>query len=331
MSAPLTLVTCTRNPDPEHFRRVLAGVAALARPAGRDVEYLVIDSTSEPPVASRAEVGAFLAGAPWARVIRAPAPGLAAARSAAIDASAGELLVWIDDDNVPAPDYLAQVVRVAGEHPEASVWGAGTIVVEFTGPVPAWVERELRPTFQERAHGRDEFGRATTWMPYFPVGSGLVTRRAAALRWARAVREGSYSLTGRTGRQLTAGDDAQMILGAVAAGESVGVAAGMRLTHLIPPARCAMPYLQRLEFGLSGSIRVARAECFPDDPSPRSIEGLGALAAARATLSRLRRSGTRAARLELARHLGALSGTLQTTNRPEPIWLRAAIAALGLR
>ena len=41
--------------------------------------------------------------------------------------------------------------------------------------------------------------------------------------------------------------------------------------------------------------------------------------------------GPRFARFELARRLGALAGTLQTMNRPEPVWLRAAIGAFGLR
>ena len=140
MSATLTLITCTRNPDPNSFRRVLAGVAALERPADHDIEYLVIDSTSEPPVASREAVREFLGRSPWARVIRSPAPGLAAARRAGIEASKGALIVWFDDDNVPAPDYLAHVVRTAAERPTVSVWGAGAIDVEFTSPVPAWAE-----------------------------------------------------------------------------------------------------------------------------------------------------------------------------------------------
>lgn len=331
MSATLTVATSTRNPTPEIFRRVLESVAALRWPTGLAIEYLITDSTSEPPLSSRPEVVEFLVRHPWCRLIRATDPGVAAARRSAVESSTGELIVWIDDDNVPAVDYLEQVIATAAAWPEVTVWGAGTIDVEFTGAVPHWAGRELRPTFQERKHGRDEFGRATNWTTFFPFGTGLVTRRAAIERWAAATREGRYSLTGRTGARLSAGEDAQIIFGAVAAGESVGVAAGQRLTHLIPARRCTMAYLTRLEFGLSGSIRVARAECFPGDPDPRSLEGLGAARTLRATISRWRRDGTRAARLEAARQLGALSGTLQTTNRPEPLWLRAAIIALSLR
>ena len=216
-----------------------------------------------------------------------------------------------------------------------TVWGAGTIVVEFTSPVPHWVERVMRPFFQEREHGHDESGTSREWAPYFPVGSGLVARRSAIERWAAATEAGRYTLTGRSGARLSAGDDAQIIFGAIAAGEQVGVAAAQELVHLIPAFRCETAYLARLEFGLSESLRVARAECFADDPAMRRTDDLGLVRALRATLVALRshglRDGPRFARFELARRLGALAGTLRTMNRPEPVWLRAVIGVLGLR
>ena len=331
----ISILTCTRNPAKDTLRRVVQGIEALAVPVGWDREYILVDSASDPPLTDRAEDPLYTSRNPWARMVRAAEPGLATARRLALTESTGELLVWFDDDNVPAPDYLEQVVRFAAAYPEVTVWGAGTIVVEFTSTVPDWVERDLPPFFQEREHGRDEVGSSRAWAPYFPVGSGLVTRRAAMLRWAAATAAGRYTLTGRSGVRLTAGDDAQIIFGAVAAGEQVGVAAGQRLQHLIPAFRCTADYLARLEFGLSASLRVARAECFPDDPVVRRTDDLGLLSATRSALVALRthgrREGPRYARFELARRLGALAGTLQTMHRPEPVWLRAAIGALRLR
>ncbi len=331
----ISIITCTRDPDPDTLRRVLVGIEALHVPAGWDREFILVDSASEHPLSERAEEKLYTSREPWARIVRAAEPGLSTARRLGLRESKGELLVWFDDDNDPAPGYLEDAVRFADAYPEVTVWGAGTIVVEFTSAVPHWVERVMRPFFQERQHWRDEFGRTTSWAPYFPVGSGLVTRRAAIARWAEATEAGRYTLTGRHGARLTAGDDAQIIFGAIAAGEQVGVSAGQRLTHLIPAFRCESGYLARLEFGLSASLRVARAECFPGDPAVRRTDDLGMLDAARAALKSVRSHGVvdgpRFARFELARRLGALAGTLQTMNRPEPVWLRAAIGALGLR
>jgi glycosyltransferase involved in cell wall biosynthesis len=334
----ITIITCTRNPDPDALRRVLVGIEALRVPDGWTREFILVDSASTHPLAERAEEKLYTSREPWARIVRCDEPGLSLARRAGIAAAAGDLLVWFDDDNVPEPDYLLHVARVAAAHPEVTVWGAGTIVVEYTGRVPHWIERDMRPFFQERAHGRDEFGRATTWMPYFPVGSGLVTRRGAAERWAEGAASGRYSLTGRRGDALAAGDDAQIIFGAVAAGEQVGVVARQALLHLIPPERCTGEYLARMEFGISASLRIARAECFPEEAARERAEGhadLSLIAAARAALKALPAHGVvdgpRHARLEVARRLGALAGACASEGRPEPEWLRAAVAMLGLR
>ncbi len=329
----LSIVTCTRDPAPDSLRRVLVGIEALRVPAGWSREFILVDSASRHPLAARAELQVFTQREPWARIVRCDEPGLATARRAGIAASTGDPLVWLDDDNVPDPAYLEHAVATAAAHADVSVWGAGTIDVEFTGPVPAWVEREMRPMFQQRAHGRDEFGASTHWAPYFPVGSGLVTRRHAAERWSAATTSGRYSLTGRRGDALAAGDDAQIIFGAVAAGERVGVVARQALRHLIPPSRCTGEYLARMEFGISASLRVARAECFPAEATPR--DDLSLVKAARAALRTLPAhglvDGPRHARLEVARRLGAIAGARQCEGRPEPEWLRAAIAMLGLR
>ena len=39
-------------------------------------------------------------------------------------------IVYVDDDNLLAPDYLAEVVRIAREWPELGAWG-GHIEAEF--------------------------------------------------------------------------------------------------------------------------------------------------------------------------------------------------------
>jgi hypothetical protein len=72
--------------------------------------------------------------------------------------------------------------------------------------------------------------------------------------------------------------------------------------------------LRRLEYSLAASLRVARAECFPDDVSPGSFEGLGLARALRAVLVRLRDAGWREAVLEGARRLGARCGAREAAS-----------------
>lgn len=308
MPPSLSLITCTRDPRADLLARVLAAVAGLKAPPGEVVEHLLIDSASDPPLAARPDLRDHVDRHPGTRIIRADAPGHALARRIGVREAAGRLLIWFDDDNVPAPAYLEQAVATERAHPDVTVWGAGRISVEFVDAVPAWVERTQRATFQERAHPRDEYGSSRAWASFFPVGSGMVTRREAMQRWAEATDAGRYTLAGRRAGSLGSGDDAQIIFGAIADGGLVGVSAAMALTHLIPASRGTLRYLARLEYALAASLRVARAECFPDDPSPASPEGLGSIRASRAVVARLVRDGGRAAILEAARRLGARRG-----------------------
>lgn len=328
----LSLVTCTRNPDPERLARVLGAVEALRVPVGWEREYLVVDSASDHPLAVGDPLGSFCARNVWARVLRTELPGLAAARRAALGVVTGDPIVWIDDDNVLDAGYLEGAVEVADSRPGVSVWGAGVITVEFTGGAPAWVERTQRAAFQERTTSADAFGISTRWEAYFPVGSGLVTRRAAMDRWLAEVVAGRASLTGRRGASLSSGDDAQIIFGAVAAGAQVGVASAMRLTHLIPWPRTRLRHLTRLEFAIAESLRVARAECFPSSIDVREPLAMASRTRVlRSAASAAKHGGPRAGLIALARALGAASGVLRTHDRPEPGWLRAAVSALRLR
>lgn len=328
----LSLVTCTRNPDPKRLQRVLEAVDRLRVPGGCERDYLVVDSASDHPVARMPVMEAFCVGRPWVRAFRTELPGLATARRLALGIITGDPIIWVDDDNLLDVAYLESVVEVATARPAAGVWGAGHIHVEFPEGVEAWVDRTQRATFQERDLAADQFGGSKEWEPFFPVGSGLVTRRSAMDRWLAELLAGRASLTGRRGAALSSGDDAQIIFGAVAGGWEVGVVAAQRLTHVIPRARTTMRYLMRLEFALAESVRVARAECFPgDELALDSLHAAALRPVSRRSVAAALKSGSREGLLMLARSLGAASGILRTHDRPEPRWFRAAVTVLRLR
>jgi GT2 family glycosyltransferase len=328
--ATVSLVTCTHNPSAALFSRTVVAVASLVPPPGCDVEFVVVDNASAPPLKERlAEFPAFTR-MPGARIVSEPAPGLSAARRRGVRETRGDLIVWFDDDLVPAPDYLAKALAVANANRDVEVFGAGTIDVEFTDPVPAWVDSDMRAFFQQRRHERAEFGTPHSWVSYCPFGSGLVTRRVAAQRWSDAVDRGAFTLTGRSGGKLTSGDDAQLIFSAVSAGGRIGVTPDLRLTHLIPGRRCTEAYIERMEFGLSAGLRVALAECFPGENRPADEDLVSFFETLRRTMAMARAHGLRQARFDLARQLGAMSGAVQVNKRAAPLWLGALTSMLGV-
>lgn len=107
----LALVVCTRN-RPQHLRRTLAALDAQSRGGFR---LVVVDQSDAPnPELERRE-----AGDPLLTVVRDRRRGLSRARNLAWRATPARWLVYVDDDCLPEPDWLEQLERELGAHPEA--------------------------------------------------------------------------------------------------------------------------------------------------------------------------------------------------------------------
>src|ERR1022692_4717847 len=96
-----SVIICTHNPRPDYLRRTLDALKAQTLPK-EQWELLLIDNASKEPLADTWD----LSWHPQARHIREEALGLTRARLCGISQSKGELLVFVDDDNVLSADYL---------------------------------------------------------------------------------------------------------------------------------------------------------------------------------------------------------------------------------
>lgn len=119
-----TVAVCTRD-RPDDLRRCLESLSLL--PDG-DVEILVVDSASRAPE-TREVVKSF----PRARYLRLERPGLNVARNAALQAAAGEIVVFIDDDAVADAGWL-RAHRRSFVHPLTLVSTGITLPLELETP-----------------------------------------------------------------------------------------------------------------------------------------------------------------------------------------------------
>ena len=103
MTTPaLAVVLPTRNPDRARLTEVLAAIRAQVPPEG-GLELCVVDNGSSPPLtASEVAAGGVV------RLLTEPRVGLIDARLCGVSATTAPLLVFMDDDTVPASDYLLQ-------------------------------------------------------------------------------------------------------------------------------------------------------------------------------------------------------------------------------
>jgi GT2 family glycosyltransferase len=123
---PLSIVIATRN-RAELLAGALASLRAqLGAPAA---EIVVVDNGSS-------DATAEVAGAHGARVVREPEPNRARARNAGVAAAGGELVLFVDDDVIVPPYFVAAHLR-------AHERGHGPHVV--TGPIINVPSAEVRP------------------------------------------------------------------------------------------------------------------------------------------------------------------------------------------
>jgi glycosyltransferase involved in cell wall biosynthesis len=176
----LSVIVCTHNPRRDYLACTVEALRNQ-RLSQEDWELIVVDNASDQPTASWLDVR-------WhrnARQVREDKLGLTAARLRGIAESKGENLVFVDDDNVLATDYLREVVKIGHEWPRLGAWG-GSISAKFETPPPAWSEPYLR-YLAIREVKNDSWSNFTDRYDLLPWGAGLCVRRTVALEYARLV------------------------------------------------------------------------------------------------------------------------------------------------
>jgi glycosyltransferase involved in cell wall biosynthesis len=242
----ISAVLPTRNPHLGRLRRTLDALAAqsLDRAAW---ELIVVDNGSEPALADLP-----LSYAPL-RVVRETEVGLTPARLRGMREARGDVLVFVDDDNVLDAGYLAAVEKHFRSQPQLGAAG-GPVVPEWESPPPAWIA-PFHGLFALHEHGAVPLiarGDARApWPEFAPVGAGLAVRRRYAEIYARELASNPRrrALDRRAG-ELSSGGDSDLVFTTLHAGGDVGYFPELRVTHLIPTARLAPDYLERLNRGI---------------------------------------------------------------------------------
>jgi glycosyltransferase involved in cell wall biosynthesis len=250
----LSVVICTHNPRADYLARTLASLRAQTLPAAQ-WELVIVDNASRDPVAARVDLG----WQPRSAVHVEPVPGLTVARLRGIAAASAPLIVFVDDDNALAPDYLAQAAELAAAWPQLGVFGCGAYTPEWEeAPAP-----ELKPLLAylavHRAAGDRWSNQPGDWAA-IPAGAGLCARIDVARRYAELVQnDPRRRWLGRTGGQLAGCEDFDLAYTALDLGYGTGVFIRLAMTHFMPAGRVRPEYLLRLAEGHAYSMVILQA------------------------------------------------------------------------
>ena len=242
----ISVIICTHNPRRDYLQRTLAALKSQTLPLAQ-WELLLIDNASAIALADEWD----LSWHPRARHLCEQELGLTPARLRGIRESNGGLLVFVDDDNVLAADYLANAAELFTKRAELGV-ASGRLLPEFETPPPDW----FRPHESWLAIRRIE---QSLWSNFFdpraePCGAGMCLRRPIALSYARQALDNTrQQLLGRKGGSLLSGEDVAITKVALAMNYSMGQFIELNATHLIPSRRVNEEYLFTLYRNLQAS------------------------------------------------------------------------------
>lgn len=238
----LSVIICTHNPDADRFARVLRALAMQSLPA-ENWELIVVDNLSDSPVSQRTN---YPEGLPEPRIVPESELGLTPARLAGIGAAGGNVLVFVDDDNVLAADYLERARELMDEEPNVGAAG-GIIEAEYEVDPEPWAVPYLDllgiRDFGERPIRALVYNRVGPWEP---IGAGMVVRAVVARHYAAVARDPLRRALDRQGGKLGSCGDTDMARCAPDLGFYLAYAPQLRVTHLIPEFRVRYGYFVRL-------------------------------------------------------------------------------------
>lgn len=263
----LSVIVCTHDPRRDYLQRTLESLRAQTLPAG-EWDLIMIDNASRDQLAPLWD----LSWHPGSRHVREDQPGLTAARLRGIGDSSGDLLVFIDDDNVVAPDYLAKVEAIHTAHEYLGVFGAGRLEPEFEVP-PAAELQNVFSLLALRTVSRPMWSNNPRDYGSLPWGAGLVVVRKVADRYGEFLNGlRIHAVLDRRSQRLFSGGDDLFSWAASRLGMGFGIFPELHIRHLISAPRLTREYFLRLIHDHAFSNAVMHCALAGDTPT--RIDGL---------------------------------------------------------
>jgi glucosyl-dolichyl phosphate glucuronosyltransferase len=230
----LTVCICTRD-RPRYVRDCLEGLRRQTIPRD-NFAILVVDSASSAPAAAELS---DLATEHGARLVRLEQAGVSLARNAGAWATRTPFIAYIDDDAIPAPDWIEAILHaIAQPGPRPSVIG-GRILPKWEAPLPAWWPDSLRGVLSIIEYeGAGEYRTMAVPAALEPYGANMVVHVLSLL-----AAGGFGGAVGRYGQSLLSDEDVQLAWMLQDSGYSVRYDSRITVYHQIQARRMAPEWL----------------------------------------------------------------------------------------
>ncbi len=239
----LDVCICTHDPRPGILELT---VRSLARQTARTFNVLVVDNASAPPIAEAVLAPLHGSGISAARS-REEQRGLVLARLHAIRATRGEWMLFLDDDNELADDFVEEGLRFIASRNDVGCFG-GKLLLPAGLKTPRWALPFLPYLAIKDAGNEVITGTGERWGPWEPPGAGVFVRRDVAEAYRSRVEGDPRALElGRSGRGgLASCEDSLMVRQSFGLGALNAYVPRLALRHHLDSSRLQVGYLVRL-------------------------------------------------------------------------------------
>ena len=232
---PVTVCICTRD-RPHYLASCLDGLRRQSVDAGV-FRTIIVDSASRPEnLQENIRLAKSLRGAELVAVSQA---GVSLARNRGLELVPEGYIVFVDDDAIPAPDWIASLRRAVREAPTPPAVLGGSILPLWEAPLPAWWPAKLRGVLSLiEANGTGEFGAAGPALNLEPYGANM----ALDVRVARLLG-GFHAQIGRDGMNLLSDEETSLADRIQAAGYYTLYDSRIRVLHQVQAVRLRPEWL----------------------------------------------------------------------------------------
>ena len=210
-------------------------------------EVLTIDNNSQDTTEEFCNAVQKLYPALHFRYIKEMQQGIAFARTRGAREAAGEIIAYIDDDCLAAPDWLNEIISFYDKNPETMSTG-GRIIPKYLVPVAGWFGKYFWGLV-----GNYDLGKSVFQMRgvRYPSGANMHFRKKAFEKYGYF--DGNL---GRSGKSLMAGEEKAMYLKLLKGNEKVYYLPTVVVYHHVEGNKFDETYVRRHSMGIGGSERL---------------------------------------------------------------------------
>ena len=230
----LTVCICTHD-RPRYVRDCLEGLGRQSLSKDH-FTILMVDSASSPDSAADLKV---LAARYDARLIRLEQPGVSLARNAGAWATHTQFIAYIDDDAIPAPNWIQTILDSIARPGRLPALIGGRILPKWEAPLPSWWPISLRGVLSIiEFEGEGEYRTASVPKGLEPYAANMVVHVLSLL-----AAGGFGDAVGRYGNSLLSDEEVQLAWSLQDAGYSVRYDSKIVVHHQIQVHRMEPEWL----------------------------------------------------------------------------------------